>query len=73
MTTDTHALYLGDGAYVQFDEDHYSVILTTGTHELHKAENTVYLDPRVLRSLAEWLAKHRPGVLRSALGREGEG
>lgn len=59
-----HAEYLGDGAYVQMDDDKYHVALSTDCHisaEGRRPGNVVFLDPRVVRSLLDWLDFH--GIL----------
>jgi hypothetical protein len=50
------ALYLGDGVYAQLDDPGIGgIILTTGSHDLRAADNTIHLEPEVLESLIEYL------------------
>jgi hypothetical protein len=46
--------YLGDGVYAQFDQ-FGMLILTTGSHELRMADNTIMLEPEVLEALLNFL------------------
>jgi hypothetical protein len=48
-------LYLGDGAYVCFDQWH--VILTTGHHDPQLADNAIYIEYASWNILAAYVAK----------------
>lgn len=47
--------YLGDGAYVHFDE-HGCVVLTAENG--YRTTNTVVLEPEVFAALVAWLRAH---------------
>lgn len=46
--------YFGDGVYGAFDG--HSVVLTTGSHEKHGAQDEIYLEADVLRAINDWVA-----------------
>ena len=51
--------YLGDGVYVEVDEERDMVKLTTS--DGIRDTNTVYLEPEVVQALERWLAAARTG------------
>lgn len=52
--------YLGDGAYVQpHPHDPMSVILTTGSHLLPEADNTIYLEMSCIDGLIRYLTEFK--------------
>lgn len=53
MSTEENARYIGDAVYVQKTDMH--VILTTASHRLEEADNTIYLEDEVLHSMLDWL------------------
>lgn len=48
------AIHLGDGAYATLQDDG-DMVLTSGTHELHLATNVIFLDPRGINKLLEFI------------------
>ena len=48
--------YLGDAVYCQID-CFGMIILTTGSHNLHEAQNIISLEPRVYQNLVTYLKK----------------
>lgn len=48
----SHARYIGDGVYAQFDG--YGVLLTTSSHIPADADNQIALEPEVIRSLKKY-------------------
>lgn len=48
-------IYLGDGAYVQFDE-FGTLIITTNTHIIKEADNAIYLEPAEVQNLIKYLS-----------------
>lgn len=50
------ASYLGDGAYVHIS-DEGNVVLTTGHHDPRDATNMIVLEPEVLATFMEWIAR----------------
>lgn len=50
-------LYLGDAVYVNFDG--CSVTLTTDSHEPADAKNIIYLEPRIIEALDDYLTRLR--------------
>lgn len=44
---------LGDGVYAEFDG--YHLVLRTGSHLPQDCEDTIYLDPDVMKSLEKML------------------
>jgi hypothetical protein len=49
--------YLGDGVYAQMDNIcREYVILTTDSHILENAQNTIYLEPDVIKRLKFFIA-----------------
>ena len=50
MKEDSKKVYLGDGAYADFDG--YGIILTT--EDGISIQNTIYLEPEVLNSLLKY-------------------
>lgn len=55
----TNATYLGDGVYVTVDGI-YEIMLTTGDHREELADNKVFMEPRQVQSLIEFL--HDAGI-----------
>jgi hypothetical protein len=53
----TEPQYLGDGVYVQNDDR--DVVLTTGTNEIEKADNVIYLEKEVLAQFLIWLKENK--------------
>jgi len=51
-------LYLGDGVYVQPNpHDPVSLIVTTGSHLLHQADNTIYMELPALEALHQYVER----------------
>jgi hypothetical protein len=48
--------YLGDGVYAAFN-DFGQIVLTTGDHYPAKADNTIYLEPQVVRELIGFMER----------------
>lgn len=48
-----NASYLGDAVYTQLD-NHGRIVLTTGSHKLNEASNTIVLEPEVWDALVNW-------------------
>lgn len=48
--------YIGDGVYATHKEDG-DIMLTTGTHEEHQADNVIHLEPDVLNSLHQYMER----------------
>lgn len=48
--------YLGDGVYAQLDQ-WGRIVLTTGSHHQHEADNIIVLEPEVLREFDRWREK----------------
>ena len=63
MTTSTQQpQYLGDGIYIQVNEsDPSQLIITTGSHILDDADNTVYVDLGEARMLKKYLSDFLDG------------
>jgi hypothetical protein len=60
LNTMIDAEYLGDGVYVQVQEQDGSVVLTTGAHfDSGRYDNRVYLEPGVLATFLRYLEKRR--------------
>lgn len=59
MTFPSHLVdrsYIGDGIYVQVDEqDHTRLILTTNSHKLEDADAVIYLEVIELRALKKFI------------------
>jgi hypothetical protein len=54
-------VYLGDGLYATIEKDAFHpLILTTGHHEVHMADNVVYLEAPVLISLITAIEEEYP-------------
>jgi len=54
--------YIGDGIYIQVNEsDPSQLILTTGSHILDDADNTVFIEIREARSLQNYLTTFLDG------------
>lgn len=49
----SHARYLGDGVYAQFDG--YSVVLTTGSHLEHERDQMIVMEPEVAERFARYI------------------
>ena len=47
--------YLGDGVYAEFDPSSCNMILRTGSHRAHEADNTIVLEPAVIAGLAMYV------------------
>jgi hypothetical protein len=52
-------VYLGDAVYVQPEQCTGGVILTSGSHILTRATNTIFLDADVLQGLVKYLTARR--------------
>jgi len=51
-------LYLGDGVYVQPNpHDAVSLILTTGSHNLRRAEHAIYMELSALEALHAYVER----------------
>jgi hypothetical protein len=50
--------YIGDGVYTHVD-DSRSLILTTGHHEPDQADNTIVLEPSIIKSLENYIKSSR--------------
>jgi hypothetical protein len=48
--------YLGDGVYATLN-DFGQIALTTGDHDPAKADNTIYLEPEVIRELIGFMKR----------------
>jgi hypothetical protein len=48
----SHARYLGDGVYAQFDG--YGIVLTTGHHDPVEASNAIVLEPEVVNAFVNY-------------------
>lgn len=55
--------YLGDGVYVEMQNDYY-VVLTT--EDGIAVSNTIYLEPEVLIAFERWLNPHFPQLFKKA-------
>ena len=55
ITETTHKRYLGDGAYVDWDNDLGQIKLTAENGV--QATNTVYLNPSAIHELADWFTQ----------------
>lgn len=47
--------YLGDGVYASFNGS--QIVLTTGDHDPAKADNTIYLEPEVIRAFVGFMER----------------
>ena len=48
--------YIGDGIYIQIDEEDPSrLIITTGSHKLGDADAVIYVELRELRTLRNYI------------------
>lgn len=55
--------YLGDAVYVQSPPyDLSTIILTTTSHLLPNADNTIYLEAQVVLNLVRWLFERFPDL-----------
>lgn len=49
--------YLGDAVYIQFDEGANMYILSTDSHKLRDADQTIWLEPSVMTALINYKTK----------------
>lgn len=49
----SHARYIGDGVYAQFDG--YGIMLTTGSHLESECDNRIVLEPEVIEGFQRYI------------------
>lgn len=49
--------YLGDAVYIQPWLDGYGLVLTTDTHKVDQAPNSIFLEPEVVAALLSYLTE----------------
>lgn len=70
MTPEERAnhLYLGDGAYAEFNRQSGQMILRTGDHRDRYCDNKIYLDPNMVTNLYKFMCGLIAGTIKPEEG-----